>query len=402
MTPRNILIGVSGGVAAYKTLDLVSALRKQGHHVRVVLSEAATRFVQPASFAAVSGAPVQTTLWPDTAHTNANATLEDQYPHLYPATQTDLFVLAPATANTLAKIAHGIGDNLLSTVCLSLPASCTRVFCPAMNVEMWHNPAVQANVQHLESRGWLRLGPDAGHLACGATGEGRMREPAAILNALTPLLTPPADATHKTVLILSGPTHEHIDPIRYIGNPSSGKMGRALAEAALQCGARVHFVTGPVPDAHLPAGVDCHPVTSARDMLETARRLLPQADAILYAAAVADFRPETPSTQKLPKSEQPLELRLVPNPDLAATLNREKPPRVHTIGFALQTHDGETYARQKLAAKQLDGIVLNAPDSLNAADGAFSYLAKDQNTFETWGRISKQEAARRILQKLLA
>ncbi|MCC5849579.1 MAG: bifunctional phosphopantothenoylcysteine decarboxylase/phosphopantothenate--cysteine ligase CoaBC [Verrucomicrobia bacterium] len=393
---RQILVGICGGVAAYKALDVVSGLRKRGHRVQVVMTEAATRFVQPASFAAVSGSPVLTTLWPDVSR----GTLEDHYPHLYPATQTDLFLLIPATANSIGKIARGMGDDLLSTCCLSLPASCAKLFCPAMNVEMWHNPIVQGNVRALESEGWTRLGPDAGHLACGMTGEGRLREPGAILEEIDRHFMEAQRLSGKTVLILSGPTHEHLDPIRYLGNPSSGKMGKALAEAARRQGAKVAFVTGPVPETNLPEGVALHPVVSAQEMLDTARSLLADCDAVIYAAAVADFRPATRSDSKLPKAEQALDIRLLPNPDIAATLNREKKPGVTAIGFALQTHDGESHAREKLANKGLDGIVLNAPDSLGAPSGTFHYLAKGGDTFEHWGTLDKTRAARNILAKI--
>ena len=393
---KQVLIGVCGGVAAYKALDVVSGLRKQGHRVRVVMTDAATRFVQPASFAAVSGHAVLTTLWPDVGR----GTLEDHYPHLYPATETDLFLLIPATANSIAKIAGGIGDDLLCTSCLSLPATCAKIFCPSMNVEMWHNPVLQKNVGALESLGWIRLGPDTGHLACGMTGEGRLRDPAAILDEVEAYLTSRKRLSGKTVLILSGPTHEHLDPIRYLGNPSSGKMGKALAEAALQQGAKVEFVTGPVPEANLPGGVRLHPVVSAQEMLETARGLLESCDAVIYAAAVADFRPETRAESKLPKAEQSLDIRLLPNPDIAATLNREKKAGVTAIGFALQTHDGEAHAREKLQSKLLDGIVLNAPDSLGAPSGTFHYLAKDREAFEHWGTLDKTRAARYILGKI--
>jgi len=397
MNSRTILVGVSGGVAAYKALDVVSGLRKRGHEVRVVMTEAATRFVRPAAFAAVSGAPVLRDMWPD-----APATLEDQYPHLYPATRADLFLLAPATANTMAKIAHGQGSDLLSTCCLSLPATCRKLFCPSMNVEMWNNPLVRANARKLEEAGWSRLGPERGHLACGMEGEGRMTEPSAILSEVDRRLSDAQPLKHKHVLILSGPTREHLDPVRFIGNPSSGRMGMELAAEADRLGARVTFVTGPVPDDHLPVLRDgrIHRVTGALEMLETAREALPSTDAIVYVAAVADYRPESTESEKRPKTDAAFDLKLVPNPDLAATLNAEKPEGAFTIGFALQTSDGETRAREKLRAKHLDGIVLNYPDSMGAAGGRFSYLSAATDAFTEWGALPKREAARRILEQL--
>lgn len=398
MKPRNILIGISGGVAAYKALDVVSTLRKQGHHLRVVMTESAGRFVQPASFAAVSGQPVMTSMWP----TNP-ASLEEEYPHLYPATETEVFLLIPATANTMAKIAGGFGSDLLSTCCLSLPAGCHKVFCPAMNVEMWHNRAVQENVRRLEADGWQRLGPAVGHLACGMVGEGRLMEPDDILSALSPLLEDARPLEGKTLLVLSGPTREHLDPIRFIGNPSSGLMGKSLAEEAVRRGASVRFVTGPVPEDHLPVHpeIQIDRVTGAEEMLAHARSHLLVADGILYVAAVADYRPAQTSTEKLPKAKDGFDLKLIPNPDLAATLNSEKRAETFTIGFALQTDSGEEAARIKLEKKGLNGIVLNYADSMGSSSGHFRYLAKGADTFLEWGELKKPEAARRILEQIL-
>ena len=397
MKPRNILIGVTGGVAAYKALDVVSALRKQGHRMRVVMTESACQFVQPSSFTAVSGAPAMTSMW-----TKTPTTLEEEYPHLYPATETDIFVLVPATANTIAKIAGGFGSDLLSTCCLSLPPECHKFFCPAMNVEMWHNRAVQKNVQKLEADGWQRLGPTSGHLACGMVGEGRLMEPPDILEAMTPLLQNARPLEGKTLLMLSGPTREHLDPIRFIGNPSSGLMGKALAEEAVRHGAKVRFVTGPVPEDHLPIhpNITLDRITGAQEMLDQARTHLQAADGVLYVAAVADYRPAEPESEKRPKSKEGFELKLVPNPDLAATLNTEKRKDTFTIGFALQTDSGEEAAKQKLKKKGLDGIVLNYPDSMGSTTGHFRYLGKDADEFLEWGALNKGEAARKILGQL--
>lgn len=393
MRSRTILVGICGGVAAYKALDVVSNLAKQGHHVRVMMTDAARHFVEPTAFAAVSGNPVLTTLWQD-------GTGEDLYPHLYPSTQADLCLILPATANSLAKIAHGFGDDLLSTACLSLPATCAKVFCPAMNVEMWRNSVVQDNVRALESRGWLRLGPEDGLLACGMTGPGRLREPADILQDLAPLLSETKALAGKTLLILSGPTHEYLDPVRYIGNASSGLMGKALAEEAIRQGASVRFVAGPIATENLPGNADLHRVTSAEEMLAAAREALPGCDAVIFAAAVADYRPATYSPQKHGKSEGGLHIALTANPDIAATLCRERSHSFTAIGFALQSHDGESYAREKLANKNLDAIVLNAPDSMGATEGTFSYLARSSDSFDTWGRMSKSAAAKKILNTL--
>lgn len=397
MASKTILAGICGGVAAYKALEVVSGLAKQGHAVRVAMTEAARHFVDPTAFAAVSGQPVLTTLWPAEG---AAAAGEDLYPHLYPSTRAELCVILPATANTLAKLAHGLGDDLLSTACLSLPPACTRVFCPAMNVEMWRNVAVQANVRTLESRGWIRLGPEEGPLACGMTGPGRLREPEDILEDLVPLLAEEKPLAGKTVLILSGPTHEYLDPVRYLGNASSGRMGKALAEAAVRRGAAVEFVTGPVAGEFLPTGVRLHPVTSAEEMLAAARAVLPGCDAAIFAAAVADFRPAVRSGRKQSKAETGDRLELVANPDLAATLCRERTHPFTAVGFALQSHDGEAYARRKLEAKGLDAIILNAPEAMGADGADYHCLRRGQEAFEAWGELPKPRAAERILRLL--
>ncbi|MDF3127908.1 bifunctional phosphopantothenoylcysteine decarboxylase/phosphopantothenate--cysteine ligase CoaBC [Kiritimatiellaeota bacterium B1221] len=397
MSSKKILVGVSGGIAAYKALDVVSSLRKQQHQVQVVMTEAATRFVHPRTFAAVSGQPVLHDMWPEHAKN-----LEDGYPHLYPATETDLFVLVPATANTIAKIAGGFGSDLLSTSCLSLPGKCRKIFCPSMNVEMWLNRTVQANAEKLEQDGWRVVGPESGHLACGMTGEGRLSSTERILQVISDELGATLPLQGKRLLILSGPTREHLDPVRFIGNPSSGLMGQALAEEAARLGAAVEFVTGPVPDDHLPrnASINIHPIKGALEMLETGRRLLPSIQAAIYVAAVSDYRPEKTLNQKMPKHEEAFDLKLVPNPDISATLNREKNPGTYTIGFALQTENGESLATEKLKAKGLDGIVLNYPDSMGSASGTFSFLSAETTCFESWGAINKKNAARKILSKI--
>ncbi|MGA0333279.1 MAG: bifunctional phosphopantothenoylcysteine decarboxylase/phosphopantothenate--cysteine ligase CoaBC [Kiritimatiellia bacterium] len=397
MQPKNILVGISGGIAAYKALDVVSALRKEGHQVQVVMTEAATRFIAPRTFAAVSGQPVLHEMWPEQARD-----LESGYPHLYPATATDLFLLLPATANTLAKLAGGHRSDLLSTCCLSLPVKCRKIFCPSMNVEMWQHPTVRKNAEKLVHEGWIQVGPESGHLACGMTGEGRLSAPEIILEVVQEQLTGTLPLRGQRILILSGPTREYLDPVRFVGNPSSGRMGQALAEQAAAWGAEVEFVSGPVPEDHLPhhPSIHLHPVHAALEMLETARGLLPRAQAVIYVAAVSDYRPEKTLPQKMPKQEEAFDLRLIPNPDIAATLHSEKAPGTFSIGFALQSENGEEPARRKLEAKGLDGIVLNYPDSMGAASGTFSYLARDAADFETWGPLPKAEAARRILAKI--
>jgi len=417
MSGKTILIGVTGGVAAYKALEVCSRLRKAGHRVQVAMTKSATQFVTPLSFAAVSGSPVIA----DEFRPATSGSLEEWYPHLYPATQCDLFAVIPATANTIANIAQGRGCDPVSTSALSLTQDCRRIFCPAMNVEMWQQQTVQDNVTRLGELGWEQLGPEAGHLACGMTGQGRLSEPvdivAAILTALSelPLDTnsdvnadPKAKASsessllnQKRVLILSGPTREHMDPVRYIGNPSSGKMGLSLARRAAALGADVRFITGPVPMTNLPnSTVKVQKVVSAEDMLSAAQAEFDAADVILYVAAVADYRPAQAFSEKQPKRESDLALQLVPTPDIAATLCAKKRDVQVAIGFALQTEDGQRRAIGKLERKNLDGIVLNYLDTLGADDGRFTFIQRGddpEGELQDWGRLNKDECAQRIL-----
>ncbi len=390
---HTILIGVCGGIAAYKTVEVVSRLRQEGHDVHVVMSESACEFVAPLTFAALSGNKALTRTFPDATHKAS----DDLYPHLYPATRADVFVLMPATANMIGRIAQGLGDEIVSVCALSLPAMCRRYFCPSMNVEMWEQSSVQDGVRAMEERGWIRLGPESGVLACGMEGAGRMVEPAEVLDRIRAALLRASSLSGKRVLILSGPTREHLDPIRYLGNAGSGRMGKALAEEAADRGARVTFVTGPVHDAFLPRreGIEILPVTSAEQMLETARKPFKKADVTIFAAAVADYRPTAPATEKRKKRTSDWSLRLTATPDIAATLSATKKKKQRTIGFALQTGDGLKEARNKLKTKNLDAIVLNHPEAMDADTGAFTFIEKNQ-TETPWGTIDKRACAGRI------
>ena len=394
-----VLVGISGGIAAYKAVDVVSRLRKEKFEVHVAMTEAAQQFVTPLTFGAVSGHPVQTQIFPAAAED-----AEALYPHLYPATRADFFLLMPATADMISHIAQGLGRDIVSTSALSLSANCRRVFCPAMNVEMWNQPIVQKNTKTLEETGWHRIGPNSGMLACGMEGEGRMAEPEEIVRHVLQLRDQQNKFKGKRLLIISGPTREHIDPVRFIGNPSTGKMGKALAEEALAAGADVDFVTGPVADNHLPRGnhLHIHRVINADDMLAAAQAKYAAADVVIYAAAVADYKPIEFQDKKMPKKEGELTIRLTSTPDVAATLNQAKRTGQVTIGFALQTHDGEDKARAKLKKKNLDGIVLNSLDALGGESGNYSYLsAHNGQGFHEWGKLSKRDCARHILDEAI-
>ncbi len=394
---RNVLLAIGGGIAAYKAVHVASRLHQAGHATYVAMTRAAQQFVTPLTFAGVTGRRVVSDMFVPPASDDR----ESVYPHLYPATEADLFAVLPATANLIGKLAHGIGDDVVTTAALSLPAHCLRFYCPAMNVEMWNQPVVQENARQLDERGWQRIGPAAGRLACGTEGYGRMSEPDEILRRLLDALQGDRPLTGKRLLILSGPTVEQIDPVRFISNHSSGRMGKALAEAAFQAGAMVEFVTGPVSEANLPrgGGITLHQVQGARDMLAAAQHHFSEVDGAIFAAAVADYTVENPLDQKLPKQAESFDLRLCPTPDIAATLAASRQPGQRCIGFALETDDGLHKAHDKCRRKHLDAIILNGADSLGAADGNFTLIHADGSE-EPWGRLDKATCARRLIAAL--
>lgn len=387
------VLAVGGGVAAYKSVFLASRLHQAGYAVHVQLTAGGAEFVQPLCFSAVTTIPARTEVF----HQDAQPDREEIYPHLYPASEAELFVVAPATADLIAKLALGIADNLVTSSALATPAGCRRYFCPAMNAGMWAQPVVQENVARLEARGWQRLGPVSGHQACGAVGAGRMLEAEEILGLV---LNRGGRLGGQRVLILSGPTVEHFDPVRFLSNHSSGKMGAALALACAWEGAQVEFVTGPVPEANLPRhpAVTIVPVTSAMDMLAAGQARFAACQAAIFAAAVADYTPVTPLDRKAPKGEAPLHLELRPTPDIAATLGTRKQPGQFCLGFALETDDGPAKAKAKMARKNLDAIVLNTPASMGAEDGEFTVLTAAQT--QAWGQLSKRECAARLVNLL--
>jgi phosphopantothenoylcysteine decarboxylase/phosphopantothenate--cysteine ligase len=272
-----------------------------------------------------------------------------------------------------------------------------------MNANMWQQPVVQENCRRLDERGWQRIGPATGRLACGTSGPGRMSEPDDIVRALRAHLSRSTRLSGRRILILSGPTQEAIDPVRFISNHSSGLMGQALASAADQAGAAVDFVTGPVAEQNLPHGPQTavHRVRSAAEMLTTAQALFKDADAAVFVAAVADYTPVAPGSSKRPKQQQNWALELQPTPDIAATLSAERRPTQICLGFALETHDGPAKARAKLKRKQLDAIVLNTPKSFGSSRGEFRYLPVTGQE-EDWGEADKATCAARIIERLAA
>lgn len=344
---RRILLGVSGGIAAYKSAVLARLLKKAGADVRVVMTRGAEAFIAPLTFQALTGHAVRNSLLDPSAEAGMG--------HIELARWADCILIAPATANLMARLATGQADDLLTTLCLA--SSAQRLIAPAMNQGMWGHPATQENLERLVRHGWTCIGPDAGEQACGDVGEGRMLEPEAILEALL-AQAPSTRASGLKVTITAGPTREALDPVRYLSNRSSGKMGFALAEAAARVGADVTLITGPVNLA-TPAGVNRVDVVSARDMLAAAEAAA-ECDLFIASAAVADYRAADYAPHKLKKSadDSALHLTLVKNPDIVATIAaRENAP--FTVGFAAETQDVEQYALDKLSRKKLDMIIAN-------------------------------------------
>ena len=351
---QKLLLCVGGGIAAYKSLELVRRLRDAGATVQVAMTAGAQQFVTPLSFQALSGHPTRTTLWDSAA--------EQAMGHIELARWADRILIAPATADLLARLAHGNADDLVTTLCLATTATLT--VCPAMNHRMWLHPATQANMALLRERGVQVIGPEDGPLAEGESGPGRVSEAPTIIAALAANLAPqaapkPGRLNGMRVLISAGPTYEDLDPVRYVGNRSSGKMGYALAAAAARQGAQVVLVSGPVQLA-TPAGVQRIDVRSAAQMREAVLAALP-ADIYIGAAAVADYTPRQVSPQKLKKTAgtQTLTLELVRTADILAEVAVQEQALKLVVGFAAETHDVEKYARGKLADKHLDLIIAN-------------------------------------------
>lgn len=343
---KRIVLIVSGGIAAYKALELVRRLRDHGAAVRVVMTKAATRFVAELSFQAISGKPVHR----DLLDANAEAAMG----HIELARWADAVVVAPATADFMGRLRYGLADDLATTVCLA--SAVPLLLAPAMNQQMWQNQATQDNASTLAARGIRSIGPDSGLQACGETGPGRMAEPEAIAAAVSALFST-ATMAGKRVMVTAGPTREAIDPVRYLSNRSSGKMGYAIAQAAAEAGAEVTLISGPVA-LDPPAGVRTKDVESADQMFDAVDGLIHEIDIFIACAAVADYRVESPSLQKRKKNDLSLSLTLTPTRDiLRYVIARPSPP--FAVGFAAETEDLVHNARAKLEAKSLDMIAAN-------------------------------------------
>lgn len=356
---KHIVLGISGGIAAYKSVTLLRHFVKAGAEVQVVITPAGKEFITPVTLSALSGKPVISEFF--TANTG------EWHSHVDIGLWADAMVIAPATASTIGKMANGIADNMLITTYLSAKAP---VFvAPAMDLDMMAHPSTVANIERLRSYGNHIIEPAEGELASHLIGKGRMEEPENIAAFIARFFQRSQSLKGKKILITAGPTHEKIDPVRFIGNYSSGKMGFALAERAAERGAEVTLVSGPVNLKARHRGITTVPVTSAVEMLDAARKEFPTADCAIMCAAVADFRPEAVATDKIKRDgKQEMTLRLVANPDIAATLGKEKQPGQTLVGFALETSNERENAQSKLERKNLDMIVLN---SLNDPGAGF-------------------------------
>ncbi len=393
LSGRRILIGISGGIAAYKIPELVRRLKDLGADVRVVMTQGGKAFITPLTLQAVSGNPVHDDLLDPAA--------EAAMGHIELAKWADLVLIAPASASTLGRLAHGLADDLLSTVCLATPAPIA--VAPAMNQQMWAAPAVQDNMTLLRRHGVHIIEPASGAQACGDVGAGRMPEPAELREAVVALLRPkPQVLSGKHVVITAGPTREAIDPVRYISNHSSGKMGFALAAVAQQLGATVTLVAGPC-QLSTPHGVERIDVISADDMLQAVEAAIDTADIFIGCAAVADYRPQSVGSTKIKKNAESLVLEFTRNPDILATVAaRDNPP--FTIGFAAETNDVLNYAAGKLTRKKLNLIAANDVSDtqigFNSDDNAMTLLWHDKNNElqqQALGRDSKLAIAEAIL-----
>lgn len=388
----NIIVGVTGGIAAYKAAELVSLLGRQGHAVRCIMTGAAQQFITPLTLQTLSGNPVYTDLF------SLSEEPEWQVEHIGLARWADCVLIVPASADFIGKVAHGLADDLLSTCVMATAAPV--YFAPAMNDQMYANPLVQRNIQLLREAGYRFVDPVVGHLACGTSGKGKMASPeqiAAVLDALRE-----QDLQGMRIVVTAGPTREALDPVRYLTNHSSGKMGYAIARQAASRGADVVLISGP-SNQTVPGGVQFVPVTSAQDMFAAVQRHYADADAVIKAAAVADYRPKTVAAQKIKKTDGDFVLELERNPDILAWLGAHKTGQI-LVGFAAETNDVQQNALGKLQRKHLDFIAAN---DVTDPDSGFG---KDTNRLTLYGTdgsvtalpvLSKEAAADRLLDQVL-
>ena len=394
LTGREVVLGVTGGIAAYKSAEIVSRLRHMGANVHVIMTENAAKFVCPLTFQTLSANPVAV----DTFDAPERWNVE----HVALAKLAEVFVIAPATANILAKMANGIADDMLSTTVLATKAPVLAA--PAMNTGMWTAPATQENVRVLQERGVRMIGPASGMLACGDEGAGRMSEPEEIVSAVADILSTARDLCGLKVLVTAGATRERIDPVRFISNDSSGKMGFAIAEAARDRGAEVTAVYGSV-SVPLPAGIRAVRIESARDLLDAMMQECPGQDVIIQAAAVADYRPENAENRKIKKqSGKGITLKLTENPDVAKAVGEIRKPGQTLVGFAAETDHLAENAQRKLQSKNLDMIVANDVTLPGAGFNTDTNIAAliTRDGIQELPLQSKRKLADKILDTILA
>ncbi len=388
---QTIVIGVAGGIAAYKAVEIVSRLKKAGYTVYVIMTKAATEFVTPLTFREISGNPVVADMWEEPKTWNVQ--------HIALASRADLFLIAPATANIVGKIANGIADDMLTTTVMATKAPI--ILAPAMNTNMYLNPITQQNLNKLAGLGYHIVEPASGMLACGVDGPGRLPEPADIVKKVKSLLQGNRDLAGKRVLVTAAGTREPIDPVRYIGNHSSGKMGYALAEAAAARGAEVILVSGPSSLA-CPAGITVTKVETAAQMREAVLAEFDTVDVVIKAAAVADYRPETAADQKIKKTGNTLTLSMVKNPDILRELGERKKHQL-LIGFAAETQELLSHAQEKLIKKNLDMIVANdvtLPGAGFNTDTNIVRVIHKNGQIEELPQLTKRQVAEILIDKI--
>lgn len=392
---KHIVLGVTGGIAAYKSVMLLRLLTKAGAEVQVIMTPNAKEFVTPVTFSSLSNKPVISEFF--------TANSGEWHSHVDLGLWADLMIIAPATASTIAKMANGVADNMLITTYLS--AKEDVMIAPAMDLDMWKHPSTQRNINILSNDGVLIISPSSGSLASGLTGKGRMAEPNEIFDEVVKYFKSEKDLLGKTVLVTAGPTYENIDPVRFIGNYSSGKMGFELAIAAEKRGAKVFLIAGPVALKTPSGNIERIDVRSANQMYEESKKYFPDVDVAIFSAAVADYSPETVSDIKIKREkEENLNIKLKRNPDIAASLGKLKNKQI-TVGFALETNDELENAKKKLLSKNFDSIVLN---SLNDPNAGFMKDTNKVSIINKSGEIkeysvkSKSEVASDIIDNIVS
>ncbi len=399
MQGKTIVLGIGGGISCYKIADLASKLTQRGADVHAVLTQSATRFIAPLTFQALTHNPALVSLWPDENNTESGKSAG--MPHIALADSADLILVAPATADLIAKLAGGFGDDLLTTLVLATRAPIA--IAPAMNPTMLGQPATQRNLQTLRGFGWHIIEPNAGRMACEHVGSGRLPETAELMAEIEKILTPNLDLAGKTVVVTAGPTRENLDPVRYLTNRSSGKMGYALAENAAKRGAKVILVSGPT-SLQTPEKVEKLSVETALQMLEATQTAFQNADVLVAAAAPSDFRAANAAPQKIKRAAQATsQIELIANPDIVASCAKNKRPHQIVVGFAAETENLLLEARRKLVAKGLDAIVANDVTQ----EGAGFDVETNRVTWifaqtqSEWPLLSKSEVAARIWDEIL-